>query len=46
MFKLKIHDVCLSEDESELACVSSKYVIIYDMKNLKVGGRNNMVSIF
>jgi len=26
---LKIHDICLSMDEKEFACVSSKYIVVY-----------------
>jgi len=31
---MMIHDIAFSEDERELSCVSSKYVLIYSMDRL------------
>ena len=29
--KMRINDVCLSEDERELSCVGANYLVIYSM---------------
>lgn len=44
--KMKVHDVCLSEDERELCCVTSKYVVIYSMDRLEMKVNNNIYTFF
>lgn len=31
-----IHDVCLSEDEKDLACVTNKHILLYSMQSLEM----------
>jgi hypothetical protein len=44
--KMRVHDVCLSEDERELSCVTSKYVVIYSMERLEMKVNNNIYTFF
>ncbi len=44
--KVRVHDVCLSEDERELSCVSSKYVVIYSMERLEMKVNNNIYTFY
>lgn len=44
--KVRVHDVCLSEDERELSCVTSKYVVIYSMERLEMKVNNNIYTFY
>ncbi len=43
---MRIHDVCLSEDEREITCVTSKYIVIYSMDRLEMKVTNNIFTFF
>jgi hypothetical protein len=43
---MMIHDVCLSEDERELSCVASRYVLVYSMDRLEMKVNSNIYSFF
>lgn len=43
---LKMHDVCLSEDERELSCVCSHYVLVYSMDKLEKKVTNNVYTLY
>ncbi len=41
-----MHDVCLSEDERELSCVCSHYVLVYSMDKLEKKVTNNVYTLY
>ena len=43
---MRIHDACLSEDERELSCVTSKYVVVYSMDRLEMKVHSNIFTFF
>jgi hypothetical protein len=44
--KLMIHDMCFSEDERELTCITSKYILIYSMDKLEQKVAKNIFTIY
>lgn len=43
---MKIHDACLSEDERELTCICSHYVLVYSMDKLEKKVTSNIFTFY
>lgn len=43
---MKIHDVCLSEDERELSCVCGHYVVVYSMDKIEKKLTSNIFTFY
>lgn len=43
---MKIHDICLSEDERELSCVCGHYVVVYNMDKIEKKLTSNIFTFY
>lgn len=43
---MKIHDICLSEDERELSCVCGHYVVVYSMDKIEKKLTSNIFTFY